>query len=664
MYLAELKLWNFRKYGNDESIYTAEKTLRKPDLTVPFVQGINVLIGENDSGKTAIIDAIKLALKTHSYEWIKPQSDDFYEDSLAYRIECHFEDLESKEAKNFIEWLTIYDEEKKPLGKPKLKVILEVKRNEDGKIFNYDVKAGPDDFGRTLDAEAREYLQTTYLKPLRDAKNDFESKRNSRFSQILQGHDAFKEGKNHYLVALFEEFNQELKIYFDGQKSEFDKETGQKKNTNLEGKDLKAKEVKETVNRHLNAISGMVSELKVTNPDIKSILETLSLTVIEKNSGLGTFNKLYIAAELLHLEKENWDGIRLGLIEEIEAHLHPQAQMRVIEHFQKQVKIQFILTTHSPNLASKVDLNSLIICEKKSNQVFSLRKGFTQLESTDYSFLKRFLDTTKANLFFAKGVIMVEGWAEELFIPTLAKRIGYDLTERGVSVVNVGGTSFLRYSKIFQRRYQREIDGKNVEIKKIGNDFEVYIEKTKVTEPFGQKEFSFLGWVKESYREMSLPVSVITDVDLKPIEGNAESTPDVINGKIRTETEKKEAKYNGQTVQAFVSPYWTLEYCLAYSDILSEIFFTAVKKASKEMNEDSKSVAEIADDYSTFKNDSPEQKAYRIYQDYVLERKISKSIIAQYFAEELKISDITKDDILGDKSIEYLIKAIKHACGD
>ena len=330
MYLSELKLWNFRKYGNGENIYSVERTLRKPDLIVPFVKGINVLIGENDSGKTAIIDAIKLTLKTHSYEWIKPEPEDFYDNSKQLRIECHFDELEENEAKNYTEWLTIFDEDKKPLKKPKLKVILEIRRNEDNRIFNYDVKAGPDDLGKALDAEARDYLKTTYLKPLRDAKTDFESKRNSRFSQILQGHDAFK-GKDHYLVKLFDEFNEELKLYFDGKRNRtINRETGDKEVIDLGEKDLKAKEVKATINAHLQTISGLTSELEVAPSNLKSILETITLSVNEKNSGLGTFNKLYIAAELLHLEKENWDGIRMGLIEEIEAHLHPQAQMRII----------------------------------------------------------------------------------------------------------------------------------------------------------------------------------------------------------------------------------------------------------------------------------------------------------------------------------------------
>jgi len=60
MYLKNLKLWNFRKYGNPNPF-----NLQEPSLDLNFSKGVNVLIGQNDSGKTAIIDAIKLVLKTH-----------------------------------------------------------------------------------------------------------------------------------------------------------------------------------------------------------------------------------------------------------------------------------------------------------------------------------------------------------------------------------------------------------------------------------------------------------------------------------------------------------------------------------------------------------------------------------------------------------------------
>jgi len=64
--------------------------LNKPDTEINFAPGLNVLIGENDSGKTAVIDAIKLILDTHSSEWVKIASDDFYEKSNRLRIECCF----------------------------------------------------------------------------------------------------------------------------------------------------------------------------------------------------------------------------------------------------------------------------------------------------------------------------------------------------------------------------------------------------------------------------------------------------------------------------------------------------------------------------------------------------------------------------------------------
>ena len=50
MYISELKLWNFRKYTNEDGSIDVEH----PHLVVPFTKGINVLIGENDSGKTVI----------------------------------------------------------------------------------------------------------------------------------------------------------------------------------------------------------------------------------------------------------------------------------------------------------------------------------------------------------------------------------------------------------------------------------------------------------------------------------------------------------------------------------------------------------------------------------------------------------------------------------
>ena len=85
MYLKNIKLWNFRKFGDN-----GEYDINKPNLSLNFTKGLNVLIGENDSGKTAIIDAIKIVLKTHAYEWIKVEETDFNLEETALR-ETHEE---------------------------------------------------------------------------------------------------------------------------------------------------------------------------------------------------------------------------------------------------------------------------------------------------------------------------------------------------------------------------------------------------------------------------------------------------------------------------------------------------------------------------------------------------------------------------------------------
>lgn len=212
MYISELKLWNFRKYGNGSN----DLDLNSPHLTVPFEKGMNILIGENDSGKTAIIDAIKLVLKTHAYEWIKVEKSDFHANTEKLRIEIHFKGITNDEAKHFIEWLGWEDENGEM--RPKLVLIYQAEYR-DNRIIPSDVKAGMDGTGFLLNAEARDYLKCTYLKALRDADSELMAKKNSRLSQILQEHKLFKKKKGdvgkHQLEQIFEDANGLIKDYFN-----------------------------------------------------------------------------------------------------------------------------------------------------------------------------------------------------------------------------------------------------------------------------------------------------------------------------------------------------------------------------------------------------------------------------------------------------------------
>lgn len=639
MFIANLKLWNFRKFGSSRDVDPSQY----PDLNLELSEGLNVVIGENDSGKSAIIDAIKLVLRTHSYEFIRIEDKDFFEDSSRFRIEIIFSGLDPEEAKNFTEWLGWTGTGK--AAKPYLKVFYDVSRRG-RKILPTDVKAGPDTEGTPLNAEAREYLKSTYLRPLRDAESELIAKKNSRLSQILLGDPAFKAGKDHDLVAIFEVLRGELKKYFKG---EF------KVEKIIDGKltdtfPVEGKQIKEKIDGYVKGFydDSYETVFDAATSDIKSILEKLTLRLLdEAHPGLGTLNRLFMAAELLHLNKDDWTGVRLGLIEELEAHLHPQAQMQIIEALQCYKKIQLILTSHSPNLVSKVKLKHLILCNNR--YAFPLGEVHTQLRKTDYPFLERFLDVTKANLFFAKGVILVEGAAEEMVVPALAQKLcelkihSRNLTAANVSVVAINNTAFSRYARVFQR---------------------------------------------QKHPHISIPVAVVNDLDLRPAEYATAykiKTAMLVKEKIITAFNvpnylaDKVGKIESQCVKAFISGFWTLEYCIAMHPYLRKTLFAAILAAIEENRADNytgikdnkKSIQLIAEGTidrlwnSFIHGKTSEIVAFDLMYYYLIDKKeLSKAVVAQYFSSHLLADDtVTAADIaIQANPIQYLIDAIAYAC--
>lgn len=602
MHISNIKLWNFRKFGAVGDI-----DLQHPNLNLSFTRGVNVLIGENDSGKTAILEAVKMVLKTHAYERLQWEKEDFFDGTSELRIELLIDGLTNSEASHFTEWLGwTEDNPKRPILR-----LISTARMVEGKPVPQEVRAGMDEAGSAMDIQAREYLKVTFLKPLRDAENELTAKRFSRLSQILEGHELFKEGAEG--KEMFEKFvataNEQIKEWFED-------------DTAVPGQTSNKQQIKGVIDGFLGGFihKNAESAFSISGSHIKEILEKISLNLNGMTGpGLGTMNRLYMAAELLHLQKPGWNGIKLCLVEEEEAHLHPQAQMKVLETIQKQEGTQFIITTHSPNLASKVKLyedtqNQVVIC--KDGKAFPMGPTCTQLAKDDYEFLDHFLDVTKANLFFAKGVILVEGWAEEIILPAIAHGMGKDLTTHEVSIINVGSTAYMRYAKIFMRK-----------------DFE----------------------------SMGCKVAIVTDLDVRPNDGDGQfdaAEEDKKRNRIKAQVDTA----NYEDVNWYIAEHWTLEWCLNESGKLGELFKDAVSKVYSRTDAFKKEEGHFKTEEFNAELRNKLRK-YKIGEDgqHIEVKPLDKVEVAYQFSKLVKGAMIDYAHFEGD-SAKYLVDAINHVC--
>ena len=76
------------------------------DLEVILCRGLNLIVGENNSGKTALIDAIRYALDTNSSEWVKVHESDFRRGQSRFSIQLKFEAITARQASVFVEHIT------------------------------------------------------------------------------------------------------------------------------------------------------------------------------------------------------------------------------------------------------------------------------------------------------------------------------------------------------------------------------------------------------------------------------------------------------------------------------------------------------------------------------------------------------------------------------
>lgn len=656
MFLYSLKLWNWRKYPQSPE--------GNPGLEIFFNDGLNVIVGENDSGKTAIIDAIKVTLGTNSHDNIWVNDTDFSKESQTLKVECTFKNLTDFEEAFFFEWLTIVP------NKSELRVVLEAELYEDvnkQKRIKRSIKAGPENLEMAIEDSVRQVLSATYLKPLRDASSELSPGKNSRVAQVVKSLKDFEDGSQttEDILGKFSEAFENLRTILDAPV---------------------LSKIQSTIDSFFEENNKKIPTIHNKELTIAEILRRLEMNLGEVGTGLGSSNLLFMSVELLLLS-ENLVGPKLALIEEIEAHIHPQVQLRVIKHFEEDSKnsgMQYIFTSHSPLLAASINLENIIMIYNQ--RAFSMRQGETKLQSEDYEFLERFLDATKANLFFARGIIFVEGDAENLLLPAIAEAINLPLHRYGISIVNLGSIAFKRYSSIFLRNNSNyamnfpvaiitDLDLKPVEYYasepcyfKIPKTINEEIASKYQASPNPELEQAIfinlnvaLTKIHSTYYNKDIPgidkKKVKEELREYIVDSSLDNSIDYFDQTVMERREKLQLDYfhDIEATKVFLSSPWTLEHSIASSqlrtnleDILLDCNYS--RDDNKKEQRNSWSVDERV-------------RATEVYK-FLLEKEISKTIVAQQLAKWIIDNKQTAGEVIR-KSIplQYLVQAIEHVTG-
>lgn len=443
MYIRKLKINRFRSIK---------------ELSLCFNKGLNILIGENNTGKTAIIDALRLCLGYGSIrrDIFFSKDYDFYINSNDPKdnkketiFDLHFEIENELDPVIYRELLAINEEGKEDL-QLHIKYTLDVKDKLKFKVW------GGVNEGQQISTEVLQLINYIHLDALRDAEQFLRPFRDSKLSHLYgetQSHT--KEEKQ----ALATEVRTVLKNpAWQG----FINKGKEKINEHLGKTTFLNKKQEIEVSFSGLEFSDIINNLHVQLPFFSD--EVLKLDKTNKQhylniwqNGLGYNNLIYIATVLgdikqkKEIEPEAYFSL---LIEEPEAHLHPQLQnlfFNYLNELATDKDFQIFISSHSPTITAKANMNSITILQHQSGEISALSMENSNLDEPNKKFLHKFLDVTKSQMFFANNVILVEGISETLLLPIFSKKIGaeYDIEKTGTEVVNVNGIAFEHFAKLY-----------------------------------------------------------------------------------------------------------------------------------------------------------------------------------------------------------------------
>lgn len=485
MFISKLKIEGFRNFKNNEII---------------FNDGINVIIGHNNAGKTNLLKALSLIMD-NSGTSKKLDVEDFNkrvdithlkanppEIKITLIInESTDENLHTDDLVTVSNWITRLDspyeaqltynfflgEDSKEEYIKALETITDIDaawriiKRDFIRKYNYKIFGGNPTLQNQAESDNLQKFDFQFLNAIRDVERDMFTGRTTLLKDVLQFFMDYEIKKD--ITKTIEVQTSEIKQ----RQQEFERKSKPAIDDLLTRISEGQKEILDyatktgaSFNKAIPTFEGGITEFELLSALKLIIQHETGIKIPATHNGLGYNNLIYMSLLLAKMQA-NADGSYYGsnakvypllAIEEPEAHLHPSMQYKFLKFLKENKKSkvrQIFVTSHSTHITSAVSLDEIICLHSDGENLNVAYPGKVFSNSAEdkvsKAYIERFLDATKSNMLFAKKIILVEGLAEQILLPSMARHVNKEkqLEDHHIEVTNIGGRYFEHFLKLF-----------------------------------------------------------------------------------------------------------------------------------------------------------------------------------------------------------------------
>ena len=493
MYISSISIKNFKNFKSN---------------VIEFNEGLNVIIGHNNAGKSNLLRAMALIFNSSVKKNLL--IDDFNKQltldelkkqppSINVSITLSQEKDENLMGDDLVvvsQWLTKLEApyeaklhyefclplkhqdeyEQKLYIATSLVSAWEIIDRDFLRYYTYKIYGGKLENQITVDSEYIKKFDFQFLDAIRDVERDMFSGKNTLLKNVLDFFMDYNIKSNQNLEKVEKEqlIKAEKKKFEDQAKELMDSLNIRM----LEGKQQilsYSKDIGASFDNAEPNFAGGITDVELYSA-FKLIVEHHNgIQLPITHNGLG-YNNLIFMSLLLAKMQVNASESYLGsnskvfpmlILEEPEAHLHPSMQRQLLKFLKQNLKSnkvrQIFITTHSTHITGALDLDEIICLYKANNDTHAGYPGKVFKDDEESKkYVQRFLDATKSNMLFAEKLILVEGLAEQLLMSVFAEYHGKSLEDNHVAVINVGGKYFDHFLKLFNTKNTAAINRKVV----------------------------------------------------------------------------------------------------------------------------------------------------------------------------------------------------------